>query len=50
MAASAEEYGAPTWLALAGQASATGAGAIVMPQVLVAVPAGRPVESATWIV
>ena len=47
MAASAEEYGAPTWPALAGQARVTGAGAMAMPQALVAVPAGVPVESTT---
>jgi len=46
-AVSAEKYGAPTRPALAAQAIVTGAGAMAMPQVLVAVPAGVPVESAT---
>ena len=45
MADSAEEYGAPTWPVLAGQASVTGAGAMEIPQLLMAVPAGVPVES-----
>ena len=45
VAASEEAYGAPTCAVLRGQASATGAGAMVMPQLLDVVAV--PVESAT---